>query len=527
MMKNGTSEPVLVQQVTKEIQTISGSAPVARNHVTTKDKSSGTTAPVLAKMEPSIYSSTSSTKLSTSVLNRRKVGNRAASIIAGSNDVRQRVISAKMLRVKQLQNQLNDARQHIAELTTENRLLKAIHKRQDSALSKYERSNADLPQLLNSHAEELRVWQTKVRTMKAQNKELTEKIKQKDAILLSISDQNKHLMQLNKDRNLEERERLTERVKDLEQRLIEKDTDAKLLARRLQLELKGFKTQLQQENQKYRECYGKLERAHAEIARLNNLFESLNLKGSPTFHRAKISKQRNRSAEDFDRGDKPFKVSPNKKTHESRYLSPLPRDPDAKNPSPGKLPSKLPLKQVKPMLDSALEPSLILTNNNHLDAFDASSLENEFAPLPPLHETSRKNSDIADHKKHIEEIEAKMSKCMQISVASSTTTTTTTTKREPGNKVLVAQSSDEAVFQVLMQEQQMDLERMKHQLKESTMKHEYFLDQMCDEMTKDSSPQKKTEVQVVKKKKSIDSAKKTKLLAALKAIDGNESFDKS
>lgn len=117
------------------------------------------------------------------------------------------------------------------------------------------------------------MWQTKARTMKQQNKELSEKVKHKDAILLSLSDQNKHLMQLNKDRNLEERERLTERVKDLEQRLIDKDNDAKMLARRLQLELKGFKTQLQQENQKYRECYGKLERAHTEIARLNSLLE--------------------------------------------------------------------------------------------------------------------------------------------------------------------------------------------------------------------------------------------------------------
>lgn len=34
--------------------------------------------------------------------------------MGGTNNVRDRVISAKMLRVKQLQNQLNDARQHIA-----------------------------------------------------------------------------------------------------------------------------------------------------------------------------------------------------------------------------------------------------------------------------------------------------------------------------------------------------------------------------------------------------------------------------
>lgn len=127
-----------------------------------------------------------------------------------------------------------------------------------------------------------------------------------------------------------------------------------------------------------------------------------------------------------------------------------------------------------------------------------------------------------------------MSKCMQISVASSSISS----RRESivgnnnnnNNKVLLNQSSDDAVFEVLMKEQQMDLERMKHQLKESTMKHEYFLDQMCDEMTKESPQKSSSKAEqgiAVKKKKSIDSAKKTKLLAALKAIDGNDSFEKS
>lgn len=159
------------------------------------------------------------------------------------------------------------------ELSAENRLLKSIHKRQDSALAKYENSSAELPQLLSSHAEELRVWQARVKNLKLQNKELQEKIKQKDTVIITLSDQNKHLMQLNKDRNLEERERLTERLKDLEQRLMDKDNDQRMLNRRLQLEMKSFKVQLGQENQKYRDCYGKLERAHAEIARLNNLIE--------------------------------------------------------------------------------------------------------------------------------------------------------------------------------------------------------------------------------------------------------------
>jgi hypothetical protein len=136
-----------------------------------------------------------------------------------------------------------------------------LHKRQDSALSKYENSSAELPRLLHSHAEEVRMWQTRARAMQRQNKELHAKIKQKDTIILTLSDQNKHLLALSREKNLEEREKLQDRVKDLESRLIEKDSDLKLLARRLQLEAKAHRSNLQIEQSKYRELLAKIELA--------------------------------------------------------------------------------------------------------------------------------------------------------------------------------------------------------------------------------------------------------------------------
>ncbi|XP_055626585.1 lebercilin isoform X2 [Toxorhynchites rutilus septentrionalis] len=220
----------------------------------------------------SLYSSKSS---NFSALHRRKAvaARQPAIVIAANSDVRHRVMSARMLRFKQLQNQLEVAHHQIAELTKDNRLLRALQKRQDSALSKYENSNAELPKLLHSHAEEIRTYQTKCRNLQNQHKEVLNKLKQKDAHILTITDQNKHLIQLNKDKHLEERERLAERVRDLETRLIEKDNDAKLLARRLQLESKNFRGQLQQEILKQREISQKLERAHHEIQRLNSVIE--------------------------------------------------------------------------------------------------------------------------------------------------------------------------------------------------------------------------------------------------------------
>ncbi|XP_058053382.1 lebercilin-like protein [Anopheles bellator] len=219
----------------------------------------------------SLYSNNSS---KFSALHRRKAAARQPAIVLATNsDVRHRVMSARMLRLKQLQNQLEVANLHISELTKDNRLLKALQKRQDSALSKYENTNAELPKLLHSHAEEVRTWQTKYRNLQNQNKELNSKLKAKDAHILTITDQNKHLVQLNKDKHLEERERLADRVRYLENRLMEKDNDTKLIARRLQLETKNFKAQLQQEVLKQREMAQKLERTHHEINRLNSVIE--------------------------------------------------------------------------------------------------------------------------------------------------------------------------------------------------------------------------------------------------------------
>lgn len=93
------------------------------------------------------------------------------------------------------------------------------------------------------------------------------KIKQKDTMILTITDQNKHLLQLNKDKNLEEREHLADRVRDLEQRLLDKDNDLKLLSRRLQLEAKSYKTNLNIEQQKYRDLLNKIEMADFMIPR--------------------------------------------------------------------------------------------------------------------------------------------------------------------------------------------------------------------------------------------------------------------
>uniref|UniRef100_A0A1I8M498 Lebercilin domain-containing protein n=1 Tax=Musca domestica TaxID=7370 RepID=A0A1I8M498_MUSDO len=236
--------------------------------------------PTSTKSCESLYSNSS--KGSASNIYRRKLPvamdgkngcMRQPALIPATNEVRQRVLSARRLRIKTYQNQLANAQQTIAELAHENRILRTLHKRQDSALSKYESTNAELPQLLHSHAEELRMWQTKYRNLQAVNKDLEQRLKQKESIILSLSDQNKYYIQLNKDKNLEDRQKLTEKLQSLETRLQEKDNDLKMMARKMQLESKQAKQQLLAEQRKTKEVLMKLEKARLELSGFRKLEE--------------------------------------------------------------------------------------------------------------------------------------------------------------------------------------------------------------------------------------------------------------
>lgn len=64
-----------------------------------------------------------------------------------------------------------------------------------------------------------------------------------------------------------------------------------------------------------------------------------------------------------------------------------------------------------------------------------------------------------------------------------------------------------------------EFEKFKKEIRDEILKKEALLDTYCDSATRDSTKE------TVEKKKKIDPKKKVKLLAALKAIDVNDSYD--
>ncbi|XP_076271134.1 uncharacterized protein LOC143202970 [Rhynchophorus ferrugineus] len=191
-----------------------------------------------------------------------------------TNTVKQRVLSAKLLKLRQLQSQLNDANFHLAEVARENQVLKTLQKRQDKALSKYENTNADLPRLLNAHEQEIRVLTEKNRNLRRNVKELTEQLKLKDDELNKMKEHLFHLDKLNRDKHLVDREKLMEQVDDLKSRLSRSEEQVTMLNRKLMLENKTSKQRLNAEIAKTKQGQKELLHALNEIDRLSGLLEA-------------------------------------------------------------------------------------------------------------------------------------------------------------------------------------------------------------------------------------------------------------
>ncbi|XP_017777330.1 PREDICTED: lebercilin [Nicrophorus vespilloides] len=186
------------------------------------------------------------------------------------NVVRERVMSAKLVRLRNLQSQLNDANYHLMELAKENRALKTLQRRQDRALNSYEGINADLPRLIKSHEEDNRILTERNRTLRKTIKELNEQIKIKDEELNSIRDQLKHLTMLSRDKHLGEREKLKEQLEDAKEQNRKYETEINMLHRKHMLELKNSKQRINLEIAKNKSTQRELSQALSEIDKLSN-----------------------------------------------------------------------------------------------------------------------------------------------------------------------------------------------------------------------------------------------------------------
>lgn len=138
----------------------------------------------------------------------------------------------------------------------------------------YEGKNAELPRLIKSHEEEIRILQGLNKQLKKSLKETTEQLKAKDEELNHVKEQLKHILSLTKDKNLLEREKLAEIVEELQEDLKKSSNQVSVLNRRLMLEAKNYKYKINTEVQKFKQSQRDLAHALTDVDRLTALMEA-------------------------------------------------------------------------------------------------------------------------------------------------------------------------------------------------------------------------------------------------------------
>lgn len=109
-------------------------------------------------------------------------------------------------------------------LMSENRILKMMEKRQENALSKYEGTHAQLPQVIKSYSEDIRSLQARIKYMKNSYRNLENRNLLISTKLLDVQKQNKHLLDLDKNKQLGEREKLSNQLEEAENIIKQQET---------------------------------------------------------------------------------------------------------------------------------------------------------------------------------------------------------------------------------------------------------------------------------------------------------------
>uniref|UniRef100_A0A8C5WMH4 Lebercilin LCA5 n=1 Tax=Leptobrachium leishanense TaxID=445787 RepID=A0A8C5WMH4_9ANUR len=164
--------------------------------------------------------------------------------------VTKRVLSARLLKINELRNEVTQLQMKLEELQKENKTLKKLQYRQEKALNKFEDTESEISQLISRHNNEIRALREHLRKSQEKERAAEKKLKETEDELYRTNTTLKKLKLLSENRQLAEREELTRKVDLLEIRLDERDRKVKDLEKNIELTQSSFQRQLQSERKK-------------------------------------------------------------------------------------------------------------------------------------------------------------------------------------------------------------------------------------------------------------------------------------
>ncbi|XP_006870901.1 PREDICTED: lebercilin-like protein [Chrysochloris asiatica] len=166
------------------------------------------------------------------------------------NALAHRIMSARLCKIKELKNDLADIHRKLEATIIENQFLKQLQFRHLKAIGKYENSQNNLPQIIIKHQNEVKNLRQLLRKSQEKERTVSRKLRETDNELLRTKDALQALQKLAEDKNLAEREELTQNLSVLTTKLEANDKRIQSLEKQLRLSKKAFNQQLAVENRK-------------------------------------------------------------------------------------------------------------------------------------------------------------------------------------------------------------------------------------------------------------------------------------
>ncbi|KAM9317229.1 lebercilin [Gastrophryne carolinensis] len=182
--------------------------------------------------------------------------------------VTKRVLSARLLKINELRNEVAELQIKLEECQKENKTLKRLQFRQEKALNKFEDTENEISQLLSRHNNEVRILRERLRKSQERERTIEKKLKETEDELYRTNVALKKLKQLSENRHLAERDELSRKVEMVESKLDERERRVKELEKNIELTQSSFQRQLLSEKKKAHDAQEENKLLQEELQRL-------------------------------------------------------------------------------------------------------------------------------------------------------------------------------------------------------------------------------------------------------------------
>ncbi|KAK2159587.1 hypothetical protein LSH36_150g02011 [Paralvinella palmiformis] len=189
---------------------------------------------------------------------------KAQALPKSSDYITKRMLSARRMKINELRSENENLLQQVAELQKENKTLLRQQRITDKQLERYEGQESEVPQLIKRHTEEIRVLREQLRRQKEKYHKTEKKRNETDDELSRTKRLLKKMKGLVEDKELKERDELSQKLSKLESEVDEKTRKIEQLEHHIENLTKNHRHELGIERARHKETELKLRELSVE-----------------------------------------------------------------------------------------------------------------------------------------------------------------------------------------------------------------------------------------------------------------------